>query len=85
MFGIIEKKIPNTEMSFRHQGEIKDGVEEIKNWKNATERYFLSDKDGVGMQMDVVLTMDDENKEFAGYFNDVFPKALEIVKELSES
>ncbi len=30
MFGIIEKKIPNTEMSFRHQGEIKDGVEEIE-------------------------------------------------------
>ncbi|MES2848675.1 MAG: SRPBCC domain-containing protein [Bacteroidota bacterium] len=84
MFGIIEKKVPNTEMSFRHKGEIKDGVEEIKNWENATERYFLSDKDG-GTQLDVVLTMDDENKEFAGYFNDVFPKALGTIKQLGES
>ncbi len=84
MFGIIEKKVPNTEMSFRHQGEIKDGKEEIKNWENATERYFLSDKDG-GTQLDAVLTMDDENKDFAKYFNEVFPKSLAIVKELAEN
>lgn len=83
MFGIIEKKVPNTEMSFRHQGEIKDGKEEIKNWENATERYFLSDKDG-GTQLDAVLTMDDENKDFANYFNEAFPKSLAIVKELAE-
>lgn len=84
MFGIIQKKVPNTEMSFRHQGEIKDGREEIKHWENATERYFLSDNNG-STQLDVVLTMDDENKDFGNYFNEVFPKSLAIVKELSEN
>ncbi len=28
MFGMIEKKVDNTEMSFKHQGEIKNGKEE---------------------------------------------------------
>jgi uncharacterized protein YndB with AHSA1/START domain len=84
MYGIIEKMVPDTEMSFRHLGEIKDGKEENKNWTDATERYFLSDKDG-GTQLDVVLTMDDESREFAGYLNEAFPKALAIIKQLSES
>jgi len=83
MFGIIEKLVPNTEMSFRHLGEIKNGMEEKKNWQDATERYFLSDRDG-GTQLDVVLTIDDKNKEFAGYLNAAFPKALGIIKQLSE-
>src|SRR5215217_2510347 len=39
MFGIIQTKIPNSEMTFRHQGEIKNGIEEKKNWENATESY----------------------------------------------
>jgi uncharacterized protein YndB with AHSA1/START domain len=84
MYGVIEKMVPDTEMSFRHLGEIKDGKEEKKNWKDASERYFLSDKDG-GTQLDIVLTMDDENKQFAGYLNEAFPKALAIIKQLSES
>jgi uncharacterized protein YndB with AHSA1/START domain len=84
MFGIIEKKVPDTEMSFRHLGEIKNGKEERKNWENATERYFLSDKDG-GTQLDVMLTMDDKNKDFENYFNQTFPRSLAVVKELAEN
>lgn len=84
MYGVIEKMTPHAEMSFKHLGEIKNGREEPKDWKHATERYFLSDKDG-GTQLDIELTMDEENKEFAGYFNEAFPKAIGILKGLCEN
>lgn len=84
MFAVIEKKIDNTEMSFRHLGEIKNGVEELKNWQDASERYFLSDNNG-GTLLKVVLTMSEDNKEFETYFNEAFPKSLAILKSLCES
>ena len=33
MFSVIDKKIPNEQMTFRHLGEIKNGVEETKEWE----------------------------------------------------
>lgn len=84
MFGIIQTKIPNAEMTFRHLGEIKDGVEEPKNWQNATESYRLSSENG-HTQVDVILTMDDANKEFENYFSEAFPKALAVLKDICES
>ncbi|MEO6136086.1 MAG: SRPBCC domain-containing protein [Ginsengibacter sp.] len=39
MFSIIEKKIPNQQMSFKHLGELKKGVEEKKDWTGAMENY----------------------------------------------
>jgi len=42
MFGIIENKVVNEQMTFRHLGEIKNGIEINKNWGNATESYFLN-------------------------------------------
>lgn len=84
MFGIIEKMVPNVEMTFRHHGEIKAGVEEIKNWQHASESYKLVESNGE-TTVNVVLTMDETNKEYTGYFNDVFPKALSILKEICEN
>jgi hypothetical protein len=84
MFGIIQTKIVNAEMTFKHLGEIKNGIEEKKNWENATESYQLSEIEE-GTFLKVVLTMDDANKEFEGYFNEAFPKALTILKQLCET
>ena len=84
MFGIIAKKEENKEMIFKHLGEIKNGVDEPKQWKNATEGYRLTQKPE-GTVVDVIVTMDDENKEFQTYFDDSFPKALTILKQLSEN
>ena len=80
MFSIIEKKVPNKQMTFKHLGEIKNGVEEPKNWEGAKESYHLEEKNGI-TELDVEL---DSVGEFEQYFNDTFPKALNRLKEISE-
>lgn len=84
MFGVIENKVVNEQMTFRHLGEIKNGIEENKNWGNATESYFLSET-GDGTLLKVILTMDESNSEFEKYFNATFPKALAVLKQVCES
>lgn len=85
MISKIARKIPNEFMSFEHLGEIKDGVEDFataeeKGWAGALENYTLREEGGT-----TTLTVElDYNEEFAGYFQDTFPKALEKVKELAE-
>ena len=83
MFGIIKKKVANAEMTFKHLGEIKNGVEESKNWENATESYRLSRTED-GTLLTVLVTMDEANKEFESYFNEAFPKGLSILKQICE-
>lgn len=80
MFGIIKKKIDYKQMTFEHQGEIKDGKEEAKDWAGAKEAYFLNEKNGM-TELNVEMDM---NEEFKDYFNNIFPKALQAVKEISE-
>jgi len=81
MFSMIEKKIPNEEMIFKHLGELKNGVKETKEWGGAMEKYFLTEADGTtALRVEV-----DMNEEYVKYFVDTFPKALEIVKQLSET
>ena len=82
MFGIIQTKVPNEQMTFKHLGEIKNGIEEPKDWRDATESYYLNEINGV-TELSVKLTMD-ANPEFEQYFNNTFPKALEILKQISE-
>ena len=85
MFSVIDKKVPAEFMSFKHLGVIKDGValpmdEETKQWTGAMENYHLSERNDL-----THLTVDlDTVESHADYFNDMFPKALQIVKELSE-
>lgn len=81
MFSIIEKKIAGQQMTFKHLGEIKNGVEETKNWEGARESYFLTGSDGT-TELNVEL---DSTGEFKDYFANTFPKAQEKVKQLSEN
>ena len=86
MFSRIAKSVPNQLMSFEHLGMVKDGVEqpeteETKGWAGAMENYTLEEKDG-GTALTVTMDMMEGHEN---YFNEHFPKALEIVKSLAES
>jgi hypothetical protein len=85
MSSLIEKKIPNEYMAFKHLGEIKDfkelpATEQTKEWSGAMEIYRLTPDDEF---TDLVVQVDVVEKHI-DYFKDAFPKALEIVKQLSE-
>jgi len=80
MFSMIEKKIPNERITFKHLGELKKGIEEPKDWGEARESYYLQEKNGI-TELDVQM---DAIPEFEQYFNDTFPKALNKLKEIAE-
>ena len=80
MFGIIKEKVPNVQMTFQHYGEIKNGIEEEKNWAGAIESYHLEEKNGT-TELTVKLDTDGSLDE---YFNKTFPKALGILKQIAE-
>ena len=86
MVSVIETLKPNDFMSFKHLGEVKDGVEDmesdkVKQWAGALENYTLKEGNGV-----TELLVDlDANDDFKGFFMETFPKALEQVKILSEN
>ena len=85
MVSKIETKKPNELMSFKHLGEVKDGVEDttsekVKQWSGGMESYYLKETGGittVTVEMDMV-------EDFKDYFMKTFPAALEQVKLLSE-
>ncbi|HZG73946.1 MAG TPA: SRPBCC domain-containing protein [Chondromyces sp.] len=80
MYGIIQKNVPFEQMIFEHKGEIKNGLEKSKEWAGVKERYHLIEKDGV-TELNIVM---DATEEFREYFSTTFPKALEVVKQISE-
>ena len=86
MYSVIARLIPDEFMSFRHEGEVINGVEqvpteEVSKWAGAMENYTLIQKDGVTeLIVDMDITEDHEE-----YFRKTFPLALEKVKELAES
>lgn len=85
MYSRIEELILNELMAFQHLGEIKDFINippegNDKEWMNARESYKLTSNG-----KETVLTAELETLEsYEGFFNNAFPKALEIVKFLSE-
>lgn len=85
MVAKIVENIPYSQISIRHEGLV-DGDNEItegpavEGWAGALEEYFLEEKDGVTHFRVAV----DSNEEFAGYFEETWPKALNKLKEVSE-
>lgn len=72
-------------MSFRHLGEVKEGVEDttsdaVKDWSGAEENYTLKES-GNATELMVEMDMNDQMRE---YFMDTWPKALERIKQLCE-
>ncbi|MEZ4792318.1 MAG: SRPBCC domain-containing protein [Gelidibacter sp.] len=85
MYSIINKKVPNEQMTFKHLGMLKDGKElpndeTTESWSGAIEDYQLKEQNGI-TNVEVSVDITEEHKD---YFDKTFPKALNIVKELSE-
>lgn len=85
MNSIIEKKVPNEYMAFKHIGEIKDFKEqplneETEKWSGYMETYRLIPDD----EFTDLISQVDVIEKHIDYFKEAFPKGLESVKELSE-
>ncbi len=80
MFSKIKTLDENSQMIFEHLGEVSKGVEKAQEWGGATESYFLSEQNGK-TALTVELTGAGDHKD---YFKNIFPKALESVKNLAE-
>lgn len=81
MYSRVEKNSPNQEMKFLHLGEIYDGVEAPQEWGEATESYILEETEsGTTLKAEIQTP-----EEFKAFFEENFPKALGIIKNLSEN
>lgn len=81
---IAENRL-NEFISIEHLGIYNNGVEDTesevaKQWSPAFENYSFSDKDG-GTEVQVDIDISEEYKET---FEEMWPKALQILKELAE-
>lgn len=86
MLSEVAESKPLEFISFRHYGEVKaDGVEDttsesVKAWAPSLENYTFTEKDGV-----TELTIEMETTpDFAKMFEGMWPKALEILKDICE-
>ena len=85
MVSRIAEHRPNDYLSLEHIGIVKNGVEdttstEVLRWAGARENYTLRENGG-----HVVLTIDmDTDDEQRQMFEDIWPKALAALKDLSE-
>ncbi|MNE03533.1 hypothetical protein D3C80_960390 [compost metagenome] len=85
MNSVIDKKIDNEYIAFKHLSEIKNFQvmpvdDETKEWTGAMETYRLTEDKGVTVleaEIDVV-------DKYVDYFKTTFPKGLEMAKKLSE-
>ncbi|MCB0731941.1 MAG: SRPBCC domain-containing protein [Ignavibacteriae bacterium] len=85
MVSTIDQLKENEIMSFKHLGMIKDGKEdleseEVKQWAGLLETYILESSENK-TQLSVEMDLADDYKD---YFLEAFPKALKVVKDLSE-
>ena len=85
MNSIIYKKIDKEYMAFKHLSEIKKFQEmpvddATQEWAGAMEMYRLTEDKGITVleaKMDAV-------EKYIDYFKTTWPKALDLVKKLSE-
>ncbi len=85
MVSRIAENIPNEYVSIEHLGVVNNGVEDttsdaVKPWAGAMENYTFRDSDG-GTEVLVDIDVDDN---YVKMFNDMWPKALNKLKEISE-
>ena len=86
----IAENIPHKFLSIKHLGIIKNGVddttsEEAKKWSPGFENYTFTDM-GAETKLEIDLKMVDTSKSEAmvEMFGDMWPKALQKLKEICE-
>jgi hypothetical protein len=72
-------------ISIEHLGMVQDGIEdttsnEVKQWAGSLENYTFKDING---KTELIVDMD-INEDYKDMFNDMWPKALQKLKELAE-
>jgi len=85
MVARIKENCIHEYISIEHNGVISNGVEdttseEARKWAPAYENYTFIDKDG-GTEVSVDMDIVDEYKTM---FEEMWPKALGLLKELAE-
>jgi len=85
MVAVIRESRKPEFLSMEHIGIIMDGVadttsEEAKKWSPAFENYTFNEKDG-GTEVVVEVDILEEHRAM---FEEAWPKALAVLKELSE-
>ena len=82
---IVQSKIVNKLVIFRHIGMIKDGdifIDEVtKLWENAMEGYVITQLDNQ-CKLSVFIDTTEEYKE---HFDELFNKALAFIKDKCEN
>lgn len=86
MVSVIQKKVPNEYMSFKHLGVVKNGIEdmtseEVAIWAGSTEDYTLKKR---GDKTELIVEMDIA-ESFLDFFSTTWPKAMDKIKSLSEA
>lgn len=91
MYSEIAENIPHKFISIKHLGIIKNGIkdhesEEAKKWGSAFENYTFTDDGGkTQLNVDIDMPFTPETKEVKEMFEDMWPKALQKLKELCET
>jgi len=85
MYSVISESRPNEYMEIEHLGELRNfeeqkNSEDQKSWKGSKEIYSLKEVDGKTTLTASLQSLD----EFAEYFKETFPKAMAVIKDLSE-
>lgn len=85
MNSVIQRKIPNEVMSFKHLNVLKQGSEASANdgdkkLEGVTENYYLHEEDGI-TQLKVEI---ETTEEYVKYFETAFPMALKKIKDMAE-
>lgn len=82
LFAMVEKIIPFQSMHFLHFGLIIDNISQEKTFKDdSIEQYDLYEI-ADGTRLTVKLKTEEE---YTTYFNNSFPRALAVVKEIAEN
>lgn len=85
MYSKIKENRKHEYISIEHLGMVKDGVidttsEEVKKWTPAFENYTFTEK---GNQTEVKVEMQVVS-EYKAMFEEMWPRALKTLKDLSE-
>lgn len=86
MYSRIAENRPHEFVSIEHlgfvdlEGNVDTTSDEVKKWTPAFENYTFTEKDR-GTEVTVELDINEEHKEM---FDEMWPKALQNLKELAE-